>query len=543
MTTAELLSAMVAAVADGEAVGDVCDRFAASTGFSKSKIRTIYYRGRDQAEKHHGNSLLTPTEDRALVYAAQAFSYANYALTRTQLTAVVDDLWDKKAGPTWAREWVKRHRQDLSVRACKALSEKRNSSSVFEEVESWVDQLEGFINERKIPPWAIFNYDECRLVVGGKGLVVKRVQAADRERANVVSTRDATVASLLSVVGGDGAPFLSVYVFRGRFGEGDSALANFVLSRCQSCTRMSWPRFYGWTESGFVDSATFAAVMDLFCREWQVRNPGRDCLLLGDQLQSHRQVEVVRAALKYGVFLWWLVANTSHFLQVLDDKCFAILKRYLPILSEEKIIRALLTSQPTRDCVLQAAYEAERIAFTPTTIKASFKSVGLAPFDRKRVLHLARLNLGMDLPKDGVADQSRAVASQVIRQSHDQHAADSRAVTTGRATVRKSRIYSGVELLDEHSEEVAANEAAAVAKAASAAAKATDKVKVAKQKEEQQKERTMATCRLCMKRTHRGGGGWFVCRCGTFRICPMCSKIGDGKALMGAHSVVCSDLM
>lgn len=57
MKTAELLSGMLAAVADGEAVKDVFARFAAASGFSVSKVRTIYYRGREQHDKHHGNSV------------------------------------------------------------------------------------------------------------------------------------------------------------------------------------------------------------------------------------------------------------------------------------------------------------------------------------------------------------------------------------------------------------------------------------------------------------------------------------------------------
>ena len=147
----------------------------------------------------------------------------------------------------------------------------------------------------------------------GNRLAVKRVYAADRERANVPSSRGATVASLLSFVAVDGAPFLSVYVFCARFTGDDSGAADFVLSRCQSRTRSSWPRFYGWTDTGFLDAATFGADIDLFCHEWEVRIPGRECLLLGDQLRSHRQVEVVRSVLKHGVTCLWLVANTSHF--------------------------------------------------------------------------------------------------------------------------------------------------------------------------------------------------------------------------------------
>lgn len=283
--------------------------------------------------------------------------------------------------------------------------------------------------------------------------------------------------------------------------------------------------------------------MDLFCGEWQLRNPGRDCLLLGDQLQSHKQVDVVWSALKYKLHLWWLVADTSHFLQVLDDKCFAVLKTHERILSEEKIFRALLTSQPTRDCVLQAAYKAERIAFTPATIRASFRSVGLVLFDRQRVLHPVRLNLRMDLPQDDVADQARAAAALVIRQCHDQHAADSRTVVARRSTVKKGRIYSGGDLLDAHRAEVAASAAVAAAKADKAAARYAEQVKATQEKEQQRRQLVRATCRPGTTRTHRGGAGWSVCPCVSLCVCPLGFKFGDGKALMGAHSVACPDLV
>jgi len=82
-TSSELLRDMVAAVANGEPVLHVFARFSASTGFSTSKVRTIYYNGRGERNKHNANSLLSATEDQALLYAAQAFSYANFALSRS----------------------------------------------------------------------------------------------------------------------------------------------------------------------------------------------------------------------------------------------------------------------------------------------------------------------------------------------------------------------------------------------------------------------------------------------------------------------------
>jgi len=110
---------MLAAVADGQPVLHVFARFSASTGLSMSNVRTIYYRGRDERTKHNANSLLSATEDQVLLCATQACSYANFALTRSQLGDLVRSIWGKKVGTTWARAWVERHRDDLSVRTCR----------------------------------------------------------------------------------------------------------------------------------------------------------------------------------------------------------------------------------------------------------------------------------------------------------------------------------------------------------------------------------------------------------------------------------------
>jgi len=122
-------------------------------------------------------------------------------------------------------------------------------------------------------------------------------------------------------------------------------------------------------------------------------------------------------------------------LQVLDDTCFACLKKHLKVLSDQNIVDALLTNKSARDCVLQAAYEEERLTFTRTTIRALFRSVGTVPRVPTRVLHLSRFSISMDLPSHGVADAARGAAAAVIRLSHDRHMAGKNKVVAGRASV------------------------------------------------------------------------------------------------------------
>lgn len=226
--------------------------------------------------------------------------------------------------------------------------------------------------------------------------------------------------------------------------------------------------------------------------------PAGKCVLLGDQLRAHRQEEVVRSALKHGVACCWLVAYNAHLLQVLDEKCFACVKRHLPVLSEQRTVEALLTNQPARDCILLAAYDAEHRSFTPTTTRASFRSVGLVPWDPARVLHLAHVNLGMDMPSYGVADGARAAAAVLIRLAHDEHEAHRKRVFDGRAVVKKSRLYSATDLLEADRARVEAERAAAGARAAKAAEKEAGKRQAARGKVERDQRRLLATRRLCV---------------------------------------------
>lgn len=168
------------------------------------------------------------------------------------------------------------------------------------------------------------------------------------------------MASTLTLVAGDGAHFVS-YVFRARFDASDTATTKLTLSSCQVRTRGTWSRPYGWTGTGFVDAPTFAAVTDVFCREWQVRNPTKKCFVIGDQLAAHRHVEVARMATRYKVHCWMLVSKTSRCLQVLDEKCFACVKTVMRVLAENKVVEALLSGKATRDFAAAAGSKDDRL--------------------------------------------------------------------------------------------------------------------------------------------------------------------------------------
>jgi len=184
------------------------------------------------------------------VSVAQAFSVNNMALTGRQMRELVARKWQVNVSRQWVTKFLARHRSILSKRACKALSDKRAGMEVFDGVVDFCKELKDFLSHYSFPSHAVINYDETRVVQKGEKLVLRRVEAANKERANVRSTRHQTVASLLTFVAADGSVLLSVYILKGRFGDGDEAAVNFRMEDAPRVTRGTWPRFYVWNDSG-----------------------------------------------------------------------------------------------------------------------------------------------------------------------------------------------------------------------------------------------------------------------------------------------------
>jgi hypothetical protein len=89
---------------------------------------------------------------------------------------------------------------------------------------------------------------------------------------------------------------------------------------------------------------------------------------------------------------WLLPANTSHFLQPLDDTVFANFKRILTSLVEKVRLQQDATPLQLKMSLYQCAYSAEREAFTPRVIQRAFLTTGIFPFNPERILNLLALN-------------------------------------------------------------------------------------------------------------------------------------------------------
>jgi len=93
-------------------------------------------------------------------------------------------------------------------------------------------------------------------------MAVKRVEASAKTQANAMASLKSSVVSLLSFVPASGSVILSFYVLKVKFCGASTTPVAFCLHDAPRTSRRCRPRFYCWTETGFVTGEAFEAVMD-----------------------------------------------------------------------------------------------------------------------------------------------------------------------------------------------------------------------------------------------------------------------------------------
>jgi hypothetical protein len=182
---------------------------------------------------------------------------------------------------------------------------------------------------------------------------------------------------------------------------------------------------------------------------WRDEHKNAHCWLFGDQLGAHKCADAVANALGRGVMCWLFPANTSHFLQPLDDLVFANFLRHL-----KESMRAVQWSTALTpfhfECLLyQLALEAEKKAFKKNVFKGAFFSTGIWPFDASKILSRTAAYTG-ELKSDSRFQFLSAMRSSVDDMLESRAFSDT--LVTSKVTVQKNVLYSPFQLLERGAE-------------------------------------------------------------------------------------------
>ncbi len=200
-----------------------------------------------------------------------------------------------------------------------------------------------------------------------------------------------------------------------------------------------------------TNSQAFSLCLKKFVEVWNLRHPGQTVWIFGDNLQSHTQIDVIKYAMDRKCELWFLPANSSHFLQPLDAAPFARLKRHMSNGLYEATLKSQLVGTSTQVLFASLAYEAEKAARTPAAIRQGFEVTGLWPWNPTLIQTMARENSGERCSGEEEREALVEATTSVINKFREEATALTKLTTGKKVRAEHTRVFNPAELV-QHAE-------------------------------------------------------------------------------------------
>ena len=336
-------------------------------------------------------SLDVETES-VLVRYLQYMGTKGFPLTKKTLQVVTKQVVDKMRiknpfgdhGPSrkWVRNFLKRHRRDLSLRTPDPIDVSR-AALTQSDVDIFYDLVKNLCDDTNVQPQQIYNCDETGFTP--KDVTkVKVIAKKGQKRAymqKVQYTGHTTVMMCASAAGEVIPPYV---IFEGSCPPDmeQSAPDNWKFQS----TKSGWINtelFLDWFQNVFVENCTKV----------------RPVILIMDNHVSHLSTSVIDVAEENNITLCCLPPHSSHILQPLDKGYFNLLKKAMGEMSLSLGYGGLRTV-PKKFFAKILQFSMGKI--TSSAIKSAFRATGVYP--PKRVLLCGASEDVGDVSEDVCAD-------------------------------------------------------------------------------------------------------------------------------------------
>lgn len=376
----------------------------------KIPVGTIsnYLSGKHKKRPGHP-TVFTQAEEFAFVQHLNEISKWGFPIDTFDLRVLIRDylsLREKKVkqfvnnlpGEDWASAFLRRHKDEISLRKCQNIKRSRaavSAESVNQFFHHFIKTVEGKGGDDVVTPDRIYNYDETNLSdnPGTKKCIFKRsVKYPER----IMNYSKGAISLMFS--GSASGVMLPCYVVYkadhlwDRWTEGGPA-----------GTR------YNRTKSGWFDSTAYTDWFSKVFLPAVRRQEGRK-IIIGDNLSSHFTEDVLRLADEHNIEFVCFPANSTHLMQPLDVAFFAPMKRiWRKILESYKLSAGSDTLSKDRFPGLLSSLCKELYAGSKSEINqnmiSGFRTCGLAPLEPEKVLS--------KLPDGKVEESPRKTSSNV----------------------------------------------------------------------------------------------------------------------------------
>lgn len=364
--------------------------------------RTIYNKVKNRHQKSVGaQTVLDAAEERQLVDLLIASAEYGFPLTMLDLRVIVKEYLDKLGkrvqifpnnmpGPDWCYGYLKRHKHLLTQRTCQNIKGVR-AQTTEEAIEEYFDRLAESVDG--IPPENLLNYDETNVSdePGRKKCIFKRGTKYPDRILN--STKAAVSIMFAATAAGDIMPPYVVY-------KAERLYDKWCIGGPPGAR-------YNRTKSGWFDGPTFMEWFETMVVPWAKKLQGVK-VIIGDNLSSHLNVEILRTCQKLNIRFVFLPANTTHLTQPLDVGFFRSLKAaWREILTNHKVQNPQSsTLNKNYFPILLSQLFNKMHTKDKSIIQNAFKAAGIYPLDKFQVTKRMPKNKVQEMRETGLINEA-----------------------------------------------------------------------------------------------------------------------------------------
>ena len=231
--------------------------------------------------------------------------------------------------------FLNRHKLELRNRVAQPIKDDRVTQNVLKDVREFVKIFGKYLEENHFDDTVVINADETRLTIKGNVFSEDFIESSSKTKATIRSSKGGKSAGLLIFGAASGECKLCDYL-PSDFNESDMSTPSFPLYPLQRILRGEWKRFYMFTNTGYLNDESWKYIIEEYVKLTKTLWPKKESLLLLDRLGAHMQPETAIKCLESGVHTIFLPANSSHFVQPLDNNVFTNFKRVLTKLVKEQ---------------------------------------------------------------------------------------------------------------------------------------------------------------------------------------------------------------
>ncbi|CDO69050.1 hypothetical protein BN946_scf184834.g57 [Trametes cinnabarina] len=340
----------------------------------KVNATTLWRRDRGGSSNHAAHlsaQLLTPVEETVLVQLCKTLALRHLPLTHklledkaNALLAVRAKASGRQVRKMWTYRFLSRHNDELSMYWSSPLKTKRGLALNPTNVHEYFDVLMEIDRVRHIRPEFKFAMDESPVLLGME-MTTRVIGPVGQKLQHRLHDGSRESVSLVVTICANGTvPFPPTVIFAGQ---------NFLKRIALSPT--------GYTNNQLTlewmrEFELKTQPSGLHADEWRE--------LAVDNHGSHLTLAFLDFAASHHIEVIGYIPNSTHVLQGLDVACFGAFKtHYSRALAE---YRHVTNRSITKDTFLKLVEKPFKLAFTPSTIRAAFRSTGLEPINPSAIL-------------------------------------------------------------------------------------------------------------------------------------------------------------